>query len=194
MNKKLGIVVGIIIVVAILIGFFLGQMTARTQSPTSIPTSYPSSVSISSISHLIYPAVIGAITGAIVSTALMYLMYNMMFKKERRRELLEKRLEKLYSPLYTFTKRLKEENESAIPKDIMRIEELIEKNCYLASEELQPFLTLMRSYYFSDYDMMRDAPGEAEKMFELIKKEYNELRDEYFACKEKTKDEKINTC
>jgi ABC-type transport system substrate-binding protein len=143
MNKKLGISVVSIVIVAILAGFFLGQMIARTQSPASVPTPSSTSVSISGISYLIYPAVIGAITGAIASFILMYLVYNMMFKKERRRELLEKRLEKLYSPLYTFTKRLKEENESAIPKDIMRIVELIEKNCYLASEELQPFLTLM---------------------------------------------------
>ena len=135
------------------------------------------------MNEVVVSAVIGAITGAIASFILMYLVYNMMFKKERRRELLEKRLEKLYLPLYTFTKRFKEENDLAIEKDIPRIVELIEKNCYLASEELQPFLTLMRSYYFSDYDMMRDAPEEVEKMFELIKKEYNELRDEYFDCK-----------
>jgi hypothetical protein len=31
--------------------------------------------------------------------------------------------------------------------------------------------------------MMREAPEKAEKMFELIRKEHNELRDEYFACK-----------
>ena len=182
MNKKLGIIVVSIVIVA-LAGFFLGQMIERTQSPVSVPTPSSTSVSISGISYLIYPAVIGAITGAIASFILMYLVYNMMFKKERRRELLEKRLEKLYLPLYTFTKRFKEENDLAIEKDIPRIVELIEKNCYLASEELQPFLTLLVSYDRYGQDMMGEAPEKAEKMFELIKKEYNGFQDEYFACK-----------
>ena len=180
MNKKLGIG---IVVVAIVAVFFLGQVTGRTPAPAPVHTPSPSSVSISGISCLIYPAVIGAITGAIVSSALMYLLYNRKFKKERRRELLEKRLEKLYSPLYTLTKRLEEEDELGIEKDIPRIVELIEKNGYLASEELQSFLTLMVSYDRYGQDMMREEQEKAEKMLELIKKEYNKFRDEYFACK-----------
>ena len=135
------------------------------------------------MNEVVVSAVMGAITGAIASFIFMYYLYDKNFKREKRRELLEKRLEKLYSPLYTFTKRLKEENGLAIEKDIPRIVELIEKNCHLASEELQPFLTLMVSYDRYGQDMMREAPKEAEKMFELIKKEYNKFRAEYFACK-----------
>ena len=183
MNKKLGISVGIIVIIAMLAGFFLGQMIARTQSPASVPTPSSTSVSISGISYLIYPAVIGAITGAIASFIFMHYLYDKNFKRGKRRELVEKRLEKLYSPLYTFTKRLKKENELAITRDRVRIVELIERYCYLASKELKPFLTLMLSYAHYDYDMMREAPEKAEKMVELIKNEYNELRDEYFACK-----------
>ena len=135
------------------------------------------------MNEVVVSAVIGAITGAIASFILMYYLYDKNFKREKRRELVERRLEKLYSPVYTFTKRLKEEDGLAITSDRMRIVELIERYCYLASEELKPFLTLMLSYALYDYDMMREAPEKTEKMFELIKKEYNELRDEYFACK-----------
>lgn len=140
------------------------------------------------MNELLVSAVIGAITGAFASFVLMYYLYDKNFKRERRRELLEKRIEKLYSPLYcniksidallgkptiSYTKRSKEEGEARMKT---YLDQLIEQNFHLASKELQP---LLAGIYGVGFYHLKDE--DAKKIIELIKKEYNELQDEYFS-------------
>ena len=138
--------------------------------------------------------VVSALIGVAGAFILMYVrdiyLYDKKFRREIRRDLVEKRLEKLYSPLYrnikssevllnksmiSYGKGSKEEGDG---REKTYLDQLVEQNFYLASEELQPFLAQLHGvgfYRIEDKDINN-------KMVELIINEYNELRDEYFDC------------
>lgn len=127
--------------------------------------------------------VVSALIGVAGAFILMYVrdiyLYDKKFRREIRRDLVEKRLEKLYSPLYVNIKY----SEVLLNKSIISygkerektyLDQLVEQNFYLASEELQPFLAQLHGVGF-----YRIEEKDINKMVELITNEYNELRDEY---------------
>ena len=138
------------------------------------------------IDPIVISAIVGAVVGALLSFRLMWFLYDKNFKREKERELLEKRLEKLYSPLYSnieiieaavgeskigFKKSSKEEGEGRMK---IFLDQLIEQNLHLASEELRQLLVKMHGagFYKLNEDEVKEITG-------LIKNEFKELQDKY---------------
>jgi len=134
---------------------------------------------------VILSAVIGLAGGFVLLVVRDILLYNEKLREKRKRYLIENRLEKLYSPLYMrikaseiiFGKRGliygKSSGEKGEGKEREEIKKVIHDGIYLASEELQP---LLAELYFKPV-VGSEKTG---KITELIVKEYEELRKQYF--------------
>jgi len=127
----------------------------------------------------------GLAGGFVIMAVRDILLYNKKLRDERKRYLIENRLEKLYSPLYMRIKSSesisskrgliygKSSDEKGEGREREEIKKVIHDGFYLASEELQPLLAEL---------YLKPAVGseKADKITELIVKEYEELRKQYF--------------
>lgn len=134
---------------------------------------------------VILSTLLGLIGGFVIIAIRDILLYNKKLRDERKRYLIENRLEKLYSPLYM---RIKSSESIPVKKGLIygrtsdeegegkereEIKKVIHDGFYLASEELQPLLAEI-------YIKSSVGTKKADKITELIEKEYNELRKQYF--------------
>jgi hypothetical protein len=118
----------------------------------------------------------GVMGGLIVMYVKEIFLHNKHLEEEQKRYILKQRIEKLYSPLYTRIKSAEivfGERKLLHSKDEMdEFRKLIENYSHLASNELQPLLLEL---------LFKPAIGKKiEKLVELVVKEYEELKDQYF--------------
>jgi len=154
-------------------------------------------ISVNGILHINFSfsdMLVAILTSSLVIATIFYANETQRMATEmemsRKRELIEKRLSNLYAPLYfyilrseqtegksdiTWSKSIEELGEG---KEKEFINEIIVKNSYLASEELQRLL--VKIHGFGAYDIKDE---DKEKLIILIKKDYEELKKEFFDLK-----------
>ena len=134
---------------------------------------------------VILSTTLGLAGGFVIMAVRDILLYNKKLREERKRYIIENRLEKLYSPLYMRIKSSesisgksglnygKSSDEKGEGKEREEIKKVIHDGFYLASEELQP---LLAELYFKPII----ESEKKDKIIELIIKEYEQLRKQYF--------------